>query len=295
MREEVIRRLSRRPIPVSPKRPATSQLSGEWPSPYTGKGLDFRSHRPFQLGDDLRTVHMGTSVRTGETMVVERIARRDINLIVVLDCTPSMAIRKKADMLLATALMLLHSGVSLEMRTGAALLTNSGYRRLGSGSGMRHAMRLFDQIEQIHKVMQSGQPFSTDLPPIDAFRLAPIGSVMLYLSDFLDPRGYPLDLSSLSLESRRYDFIPVVIQDEFEYSFPALPGDTLLEWAGPETGTRLPLWIGTRDSAQIRTLHEQRFGSLQKSFASQGLHAIHIDQPSLDSVQQTLMRYFVLR
>ena len=118
---------------------------------------------------------------------------------------------------------------------------------------------------------------------------------MLYLSDFLDKRGYPLDNSALSLESRRYDFIPIVIQDEFEYSFPELPGGTLLEWAGPETGTRAPLWIGEKESVRIRTLHEQRFAALQKTFADQGLHAIHVNQPSLDSIQQTLMRYFVLR
>lgn len=295
MREDILRRLARRPIPITPKRPATSQLSGEWSSPYTGKGLDFRSHRPYQLGDDLRTVHMGTSVRTGENMVVDRIALRDVSLLVVLDCTASMGVRRKADILLASALMMIYSAVSLEMRVGAALLGKDGYRRIGIGSGRRHALRLFDGIEQVCASMKQGSDIRVDYPATYAHRLLPVGGVLLYLSDFLDERGYAREYARFSIEARRYDFIPVVIQDEFEYTFPQLPDETMLEFVNPETGIIEPLWLGQTEKARIRHLHEQRFDQIRQTFAGHGLHFIHVDNPSVDHIQQTLTRFFVLR
>jgi uncharacterized protein (DUF58 family) len=295
MREEILRRLTRRPLPITPKRPATSQLSGEWPSPYSGKGLDFRSHRPYQLGDDLRTVHMGTSVRTGQDMVVDRIALRDISLLVVLDCTASMGVRNKADILLACALMMLYSGVSMEMRVGAAVLGANGYRRLGIGSGQRHALRLFDAIERICGQMRQGSVPEIDFPATDAHRLLPGGGVLLYLSDFLDERGYARDYESYAVEARRYDFVPVVIQDEFEYTFPDLADESMMDFSSPETGAILPLWLGQREKTRIRQLHEQRFVQLQTSFASHGLRHVHVETPSIDLIQQTLTRFFVLR
>ena len=295
MREDILRRLTRRPIPITPKRPATSQLSGEWTSPYTGKGLDFRSHRPYQLGDDLRTVHMATSVRTGQNMVVDRIALRDVSLVVVLDCTASMGVRNKADMLLASALMMIYSAVSMEMRVGAALLLKDGYHRIGIGSGRRHALRLFDGVEQICASMKQGSQLRMDYPKTDAHRLLAAGGVMLYLSDFIDTRGYACEYANFSAEARRYDFIPVVIQDEFEYSFPDLPDETMLEFANPETGRTVPLWLGQTEKTRIRSLHEQRFEQLRQTFSGHGLQFIHVNNPSVDDIQQTLTRFFVLR
>lgn len=295
MREDILRRLARRPIPITPKRPATSQLSGEWPSPYTGKGLDFHGHRQYQLGDDLRTVHMGTSVRTGENMVVERIARRDVSLMVVLDCTASMGVRRKTDMLMAAALMMLYSGVSMEMRVGAAIHGQHGYSRIGIGSGQRHAMRLFNGIERVCNALRQGQPVPEDFTTVDVHRLLPSGGVLLYLSDFLDQRGFARDYASFSTEARRYDFIPVVIQDEFEYSFPDLADESMLDFTNPETGTSKPLWLGRKEKQLIKTLHEKRFNQLRNTFSGHGLRFIHIDSPVLDQVQKILTHFFVVR
>lgn len=295
MKENILRRLTRRPIPIMPKRLATSQYSGEWTSPYTGKGLEYRSHRPYQLGDDFRTIHMASTVRTGKKMVVERIVRRDISILVVLDCSASMGIRQKVDMLLATSLMLVYSGVSMEMRTGAALLMNDGYYRLGMGMGQRHGMRLFNTIENVCQLIREGQPIPREFPKMDISRLLPVGGILVYVSDFLDEKGYVQDSNSYSIEAQRYDFVPVVIQDNFEFSFPDLPDDTLLDLSNPETGNMNPVWLGQSEKKLIKTLHEKRFSDLQESFSNHGIHFIHINDPDLDQIHTSLTRFFVLR
>jgi len=295
MREDILRRLTRWPIPIMPMRLATSQYSGEWESPYKGKGLEFRSHRPYQLGDDFRTIHMATSVRTGRKMVVERVVRRDINMLVVLDCTPSMGMRHKADVLLTVALMLVYSGISLEMRTGAALAVNGNYYRLGTGMGHRHGLRLFNRIETACRQLREGSPLSLEFPRVEDHKLMPVGGILLYLSDFLDERGYSRDVSTFAIESHRYDFVPVVIQDGFEYSFPDIEDDTLLELNNPETGHTDPVWMGRTEKKLIRSLHEKRFAGLQENFSSRGIPFVHVQDPALDEVHRTLNRFFVLR
>jgi uncharacterized protein (DUF58 family) len=296
MREEILQRLGRRPVPIVPKRLATSQYSGEWPSPYTGKGMDFRNHRSYQLGDDLRTVHMATSVRTGKRMVIERVARRDISILIVLDCTASMSVRQKADMLLAAALMLIYSGIVMEMRVGAALKDDSGYHRLGMGMGLRHGLRLFNAVERVCSLLKSGgRPVAIGGKQSPLRRILPAGGILLYISDFLDENGSPQPYNSFAGEATGYDFVPIVVQDEFEYSFPDLPDQTLLELLNPETGRRNHVWIGEDEKRLLKAVHEQRYVGLRNEFGSYGTGFVHIKTPVIEQIQETLTRFFAIR
>jgi hypothetical protein len=295
MQQDILRHLGSRYIPIIPKRLATSRYSGEWPSPYKGKGLEFMSHRPYQLGDDFRSIHMATTVRTGKKMVVERIVRRDISILVVLDCSASMGVRWKADMLFAASLMLLFSGISLEMRTGVALVGDNGYYRLGMGMGRRHALRLSNIIEEVYLSLKQGRQVSLDFPKMDIHRILPVGGILLYLSDFLDQRGFIRTYTSFSLDAKRYDFVPVVIQDEFEFSFPQTVENTVVSFSDPETGSVSPVWLGTSEKALIKTSNEKRFSELCAEFSRNGLGFTHIKNPNIEQIHKILTQFFVAR
>lgn len=295
MRSEILRYLGHRPIPITPKRLAISQYSGEWTSPYTGKGMDFRSHRPYELGDDPRSINMSMSVRAGKRMVVERIATRDISIFVLIDCSPSMGVRHKANMLMTTALMILYSGVNMEMRIGAALVAGHSYHGLGIGMGHRHAMRLFDKVEQACEATRYGHALPMQLINRGIYRLLPTGCILFYISDYLDEHGYPQSILPFSLNVQRFDFIPVVIQDKFEYSFPALSGSSLLELMNPESGAIQPIWFGKTEREMIKRAHEGRFTKIREMFSDHGIRFAHISDPQLEQVHDSLTRFFVHR
>lgn len=295
MKEEILRRLNRRPIPIIPRRLAISQYTGEWPSPHSGKGLDFKSHRSYALGDDLRSVHMATTVRTGKKMVVERIALRDVSIIIVIDCSASMGLRRKSDILLITGLMLLFSAINMEMRIGVALVQDNGYRRLGMGTGQRHASRLFTALEDICASLGRGEEISANYPKVEAHRLMPAGGILIYLSDFIDSKGYPQPYSSFAVEARRYDFIPVVVQDEFEYSFPEFSGNSLLEFSNPETGHSDEVWIDSHERKRIKELHANRFSELDDTFSRRGIRLVHVRNPVVEQIHERLTHYFAQR
>ncbi len=295
IRNEIIGLINHNPIPISPKRFATSQHSGEWPSPSIGKGFDFRNHREYVLGDDPRSIHTAMTVRTGKRMVVERIAMRDITILVVLDCSYSMGLRHKADMLLASSLMLLMSAVGMEMRVGAAFRQDGNYYHLGFGSGKRHVVRLMTKIEEVCEFLNEGRLINTDLPRVSVNKLLPASGIFLHLSDFLRDTGYIYDYSNFSLEARRYDYIPVVLQDEFEHSFPDLPEETMIEFMNPETGYMKPIWIGQRENKLFKSLNEERFTELKKMFSSRGIRFVHIFSPGIEQIHKSLTNYFLLR
>ena len=295
MRSEVLRYLGQRPIPITPNRLATSQFSGEWTSPYSGKGMDFRNHRAYELGDDPRSINMSMSLRSGKRMVVERIATRDISIFVLIDCSASMGIRRKADILLATSLMLLYSGVKMEMRVGAALLTDNGFHGLGIGMGHRHTLRLFDQVEQACSSVSMGSTLPVKFFSHGLSRLVPTGCILLYVSDFLNQQGFPQSSLPLSLNVNRYDYIPVVVQDEFEFSFPDMTDSTMIQLIDPETNSISPVWFGNPERKLIKTLHQKRFSEINDSFSDLGLNFVHISEPELEKVHHSLSSFFIYR
>ncbi|MGK0296721.1 MAG: hypothetical protein ACI9XC_000313 [Gammaproteobacteria bacterium] len=295
MRNDVLRYLGQRPIPITPNRLATSQFSGEWTSPYSGKGMDFRSHRAYELGDDPRSINMSMSLRSGKRMVVERIATRDISIFVLIDCSASMGIRRKADILLATSLMLLYSGVKMEMRVGAALLTDQGFHGLGIGMGYRHASRLFDQVEQACTSVSIGSTLPVKFSSYGLSRLVPTGCILLYVSDFLNQQGFPQSSLPLSLNVNRYDYIPVVVQDEFEFSFPDMTDSTMIELIDPETNSVRPVWFGKSERKLIKTLHQKRFAEINDSFSDRGLNFVHISEPEIEKAHHSLSSFFIYR
>jgi uncharacterized protein (DUF58 family) len=295
MRNEILRYLGHRPIPITPKRLATSQYSGEWTSPYIGKGMEFKSHRPFQLGDDLRSISMSMSIRAGKRMVTERIATRDISIYVLIDCSASMGDRHKADMLMVTSMMLIYSGVSREMRVGAALITGEGYHGLGIGMSHRHTLRLLDKVEESCMWLKQGRELSLEFLDRRLYRLLPTGCILVYISDFLDERGNPDPSLPFVLNTRRYDFVPIVVQDEFEYSFPEFTDSTLLELQNPETGDIYPVWMGPKERRQVKEIHQQRFSELKGLFKDRGTGYVHVSDPEIEQIHKALTQYFVYR
>ena len=295
MRSEIIRYLGHKPVPITPRRLATSQYSGEWASPYTGKGMDFRGHRDFELGDDPRTIHMPMSVRAGKRMVIDRIAMRDISIFIMIDCSSSMAVRDKLQILSTTAMVLLISGMMLEMRVGAVLVSDEGFQSLGSGMGQRNITRILDQVEESADLILQGQTRSFHFIKQGIYRIVPAGSILFYLSDFLAADGSPRFGLPLNFNTVRYDFVPVVIQDEYECSFPQSEDASLLELKNPETGSIYPVWLGNDERSRLRILHQERFDQIKDRFSRNGTGYIHIQNTGLKSIHSSLSHFFLYR
>ena len=126
-------------------------------------------------------------------------------------------------------------------------------------------------------------PLNSCLPP---------NAMLLYCSDFLEGDGKLIDMARLRRSVQRYDFIPVIIQDELEYSFPDLPSSTFIPFSNPETGAREEIWISPKIARDIRSVHQARFAELTGMMASRGLSPLHFDSVNVETLSREIDRYF---
>src|SRR5260370_16918255 len=68
---------------------AHEQLSGTSVSSFKGQGLAFREVRPYQPGDDVRTIDWNVSARMNEAFVKVFVEERGMTVMLVVDLSPT--------------------------------------------------------------------------------------------------------------------------------------------------------------------------------------------------------------
>lgn len=155
----LMQELSRRRLGVRTAR--ASRGVGERPSRAKGAGLEFAEHRPYQPGDDIRSLDAQASARLGVPIVREYQVQQQLPVLIVLDAGPGMALGRPAKFGLARALagalaytalaggdvvqvLTFGDGVQLSPRLhgqsrATELLAWLAARRVGGGTTLRQA------------------------------------------------------------------------------------------------------------------------------------------------------------
>ena len=104
-------------------------------------------------------------------------------------------------------------------------------------------------------------------------RDVPAGSFLFLLSDFLVPPGR---VAWMRATSRRWDIVPVVIQDPiWDASFPDVAG-LVVPYADPDTGEVTRVRLTKREATELRSENESRLAELRTTFRTMGLDAVEI-------------------
>lgn len=287
--QEVLRNVRANPIKFVPGRRVVSIYPGEWPSPFEGKGFEPLRFRDFEIGDDPRRIHAPSTARRGVLTVGERVALRDFRILVVVDASASMRIREKAEIQFVAATLLLYSAWQAE--TTFELAVQDGEETFishGSGIGSRHFYALHYDL----RAVLLGEGARRRGKPLALSRARPPNTMVFYCSDFLTPDGNLVDVSAFWRKVRRYDLIPVVIQDEFECSFPPLPGSSFIPFANPETGATEEIWLSNAEIDALRGANEERFLTLRQEFERHGARMVHLMDCDMPHVGRSFNAFF---
>ena len=289
-RKELLQDVSINPVKIFPGRRVVSSLPGEWTSPYIGKGFETRGFRDFELGDDPRAIHLATSVRRGTDTIVERVALRDLTIMVLLDLSPSMLVREKFEIQMLTATLLLYSAWKAETTFGLAIQNGELINSYGSSIGTRHFYKLYNNLWDLYSTsgkIKNGLGRRTHIS-----RTFPQNSMIFYCSDFIDNSGELVDIVHLWRNTRRYDFIPVVIQDEFEFTFPLITTGSFVSLENPETGGQDEVWMSEKDSVEIQNINENRYKRLCDSFNKNNTFFTHLHDANLSHIKKSFLHFF---
>jgi uncharacterized protein (DUF58 family) len=260
-------------------------------SPFKGRGVEFDESRPYQPGDDLRTIDWRVTARTGKPYTKVFREERNRPVIVWLDLQRSMMFATKraykAVVAAELAALIGWSAVGNGDQLGGLVFSESGHDELRPRLGRRAVLRLFGLMTDSRSWV--GEDEVEDSAAMDhallrLTRVARPGSMMFLLSDFV----------SLSADSDRQirqlashgDLFLIHIYDPIEAELPP-PGRYRIQM-GQRSFT-----IETSNE-QERALYRQRFeerkGRLQALDRIRGVRLLSCSTE--DDPYTLLMRYF---
>jgi len=222
-----------RTIEIHTARLANQQLAGTYKSSFKGQGLAFREVRPYQAGDDVRTIDWNVSARMNDTFVKVFVEEREMTVMIAVDLSASERFgtqrAPKARVASEVAALLAFSAIRNNDRVGLILSTSKVERIVPPKKGEKHVMRVIREIlgfeappaasaqtEDTSRAPRLGA--ATDLKSaLEALaHVARRRSVAFVISDFFTS-GYE---RALALASAKHDVIPVVLTDRREMELP---------------------------------------------------------------------------
>src|SRR5258706_12068603 len=139
-----------RTIEIHTARLANQQLSGTYTSSFKGQGLAFREVRPYQAGDDVRTIDWNVSARMNEAFVKVFVEEREMTVMLSVDLSASerFGTRRapKARVASEVSALLAFSAIRNNDRVGLIVSTSQVERMVPPKKGEKHVMRVVREI-----------------------------------------------------------------------------------------------------------------------------------------------------
>lgn len=206
---------------VAPPQSATQ--TGRHLSRSRGRGMDFDESRPYQPGDDIRTIDWRVTARTTRThtKIFREERERPVYLLVDLRHTMFFGSHQTKSVCAARmAAALAWATLQRGDRVGALVFGGSGQRDIRPRRSHHEVLRL---IRALHDLAPR-QPQSAATPPTLADMMAELarirdnGATVFVISDFHD-RDASVDRQWYRL-ARRHRVVPIMIYDRLEQELP---------------------------------------------------------------------------
>ena len=216
-------------------------FGGEYHSAFRGSGIEFSEVRPYQIGDDVRSIDWNVSARMGEPYIKLFEEEREQTLLLMVDISGSgdfgscgTAKREVAAELCA---VLGFSAIRNNDKVGLLLFSDEIERFVPPKKGRRHVLRIIRDL-YVHKPASKGTNIRAALD--QAHHMLNRRSIVILVSDFLDT-GYDKALRTLA---QKHDVVAIRLLDPREE---ALPKVGLLSLTDAETGR--PVLVDTSSRA----------------------------------------------
>jgi uncharacterized protein (DUF58 family) len=265
-------------FPLIPRRRVLGLPFGGLHSLRRGLGSDVASSRPYEPGDDVDRIDWSASAKLSlargseEFVVREHYAEEAPRVVVLADRRPSMSVfsedwpwLSKPVALREATRLIGDSAVAARGLLGHFDETDGGSRWLPPRSSHLHELRDDDDgftapSDTIERGLRHLVEQRRDLPA---------GSFVFVVSDFLEPPRREAWLRALE---RRWEIVPVVVQDPvWEQSFPDVSG-AVVPFADPETGAVTLVRLSAHECGARRDANERQHADLVR-----GLRALDLD------------------
>jgi uncharacterized protein (DUF58 family) len=117
-----------RRIEIATNRLVDQGVAGDYHSVFKGRGMEFSEVRPYQPGDDVRSIDWNVTARLGSPYVKQYVEERDLTVFLAIDVSGSLHFGSRAilkrEMAAEIGALLAFAAVRNQDRVGAALISD---------------------------------------------------------------------------------------------------------------------------------------------------------------------------
>lgn len=260
-------------------------LAGGWHSAFKGRGIEFEEVRPYQVGDDVRTIDWNVTARAGEPFVKLFREERELSVMLLVDLSASQDFgshrQTKRELVTELGATLAFSAIKNNDKVGLTLFTDQIEKSLPPRKGTRYVLRLIRELLYREPI---GRATNLRLALEHLNRTASRRSVVFLISDFQDT-GFE---RTLRVTRRKHDVIPMVVRDRRELE---LPNVGLVRLRDPESGKTIAIDTSSRRHRHaFREWMHRKSEQRDETFRRLGLQPILLRTG--DDYVEPLQRFF---
>lgn len=262
-----------RNIEIRTRRLVNDSYAGDYHSIFKGRGMEFDEVRPYQVGDEIRTVDWNVTARTGELFVKRYVEERELTVMLLVDASASENFgsvgRFKRELAAELTAVLSFAATTNNDRVGLMIFTDKIELFIPPRKGRRHVLRLIRELLAFQPE-SGGTDIKMALDTVN--QILKRKSIIFLISDLLaPPETYSRELT---VTNKRHDLIGVDLNDPLERN---IENVGLLAIEDPETHQLT--WIDTADKSWQNAFRQRvQTHELQKSkvFQHANVDRIHI-------------------
>jgi len=249
-------------ISLNPGR-ITARQSGDFRSPFKGRGMEFDESRPYQPGDDIRNIDWRVTARTGKThtKLFREERERPVYLWTDLRAAMFFATRGKFKSVIAShiACLLAWSAAYHGDRVGGLVFSETAHHELKPYRGKTGVLRFINKLVE-HPSWQNPCNTQSDRMTFNRqlarlWRITRPGSMIFLISDFRNLND--ISENQIIRLSKHNDIVLIYIRDSLEETLPAAGQYRITD------GDHY-LTIDTSDVGQVERYHNQYRSHLER-------------------------------
>ncbi len=259
-------------------------FAGEYLSAFKGQGIEFAEVREYTPGDDVRSIDWNVTARSNTPFVKKFNEERELTLLIACDVSASQNFgsgqKFKQETAAELAALFAFSALKNSDKVGLLLFSDKIELFVPPKKGKKHILRL---IRELVAFEPTGTGTDIALALTTLSKVIKRQGILIFISDFLqDPQLYT---QPLQLAAKKFDFIPVLIEDKLEQKLPRL--HACVELRDPETGKRK--FVSLADAGVDRALtqtqksHQHVLNDLFKPLKIEAI-TVDPDLPAADPV-----------
>lgn len=283
---DILRKVQR--IQIAAKHSVNDLFAGQYKSVFRGRGMEFDEVRPYQPGDDIRTIDWNVTARTGDCFIKRYCEERELTVLFVVDVSASGIFgstrQGKLEVAIEIAALLMFAALKNNDKVGLITFCDDVIDFYPPRKGKSHTLRLIRQLVDVRPVRRETR---LERPLEFLNRVQKRRAVVFLISDFLDD----LPRRMLGITHRRHDVTAITMSDPREREMPDVGFVTLRD---AETGETIEL--DTRHP-QVRKLFAKHSAAHDLAVADQ-LKKLGIDRLAIDTRGdhvRSLRRFFAAR